>query len=84
MEATVFCVFCGANLIGKPTANVSAQTVLFAVSRGFRPPDSVFQTVGAGYGVSAEEARQMFMNDVYLLDTDWVVCPDCAKRVRNY
>jgi hypothetical protein len=84
MESTIYCVFCGSPLFGRPKVSVSAKKVRYAVANGFSPNKNAMGRIAGQLGLSLEETHQAFFEDVQGLDSDWIICPNCAKRIDNY
>jgi hypothetical protein len=84
METDIYCVFCGSPLFSRPKASVPAGKVRQAVANGFSPDKSALVRIAGQMGMSLKETRQAFLDDVQGLDSDWIICQSCARRIENY
>jgi hypothetical protein len=85
LEATMsVCDVCNASTSFAEGTTYTATDFRRLVSRGFQPPASMF-ALTAAFGMSQREALEGWKNTIVATsETDWLLCPSCAAKAKQY
>jgi hypothetical protein len=78
------CDVCNASTSFAEGTTYTADEFRRLVAKGFQPPASMFALTGA-FGMSQKDALEGWRRGLVATSTtDWLLCPSCAAKAKNY